>query len=106
MLDDLNKAIELEQVRYNERRRYGAMSGSGSFVTPLEEAAKTAANQEYAKGCIELLHDRLSGKITKEQFDQGLKLLDCAASGARTHGVSLSGIRAPQRRNKQGEEHE
>lgn len=106
MLDDLNKVVELERVRWNERRRYNAAGGDGSFLSPLEQAAKVTANKEYAKGCMDLLRDRLAGRITKEDFDQGLKLLECAVEGARTHGVSLGGIRAPIRRNKQGEEHE
>lgn len=78
MLDDLSKAIEAAKVAANQS---SWRSVETSFTAALEEAARNnkKGDREFVQACTQLLRDKLTGNLKRDQFLQGCDYLDQAA---------------------------
>lgn len=80
--EKFEKAIAEAKLRRNAYR-----GGGGSFVDVLDEAARNnkSADPDFVKACMKLYRDRYDTRrppqerLTAEQFQQGLALLDDVA---------------------------
>lgn len=81
--DFAEKYSEYEQEQCKNRPHGGF--GSANLVKALEHLADksdpTLTNKEFVKERIRLLGLRVSNKLTQEQFEQGLDLINQATKG-------------------------
>lgn len=77
-LSDISKAVDAAKVMANQRAARGYLGG---YEGDLERAAgkNKTVDPEIVRTCIELLKDKLSGRITREQFYQGVELVKQAS---------------------------
>ena len=82
MLDDIEEAVQEARVRDRQRRQVP----SRNQIQMLQDASNAATDpkvKEFSRACIKLLHDKVTGRITKEQFLQGCDMMDRAAIQGR-----------------------
>jgi hypothetical protein len=76
----------LEKIgEYEDRKKrdeIGTRWGSGSMAPigrELEKLAARSPNKEFAKECVKLLNQKIKRKISDQEFEQGVALLEKAA---------------------------
>lgn len=81
MLEDLSRALEEVRVRRNNVLVRDGYASKGTFSDPLEWASRNnkSADTDFVKECLAHLRNKLSGKINKKQFMEGMGVLEQAA---------------------------
>lgn len=80
MLKEISKAVEEAKVRSNSYRQ-----GGNAFANVLGDAVANnqSADPDFVKACMKLYGDRYDprkqNRLTKEQFEEGLQMLDQVA---------------------------
>lgn len=73
----------IDEIEDSKRRNleYSRRGGSGSPVEVLKRVAVTAENKEFARFCVKALEEKLSGRITREQFfNEVMPMIDDTAN--------------------------
>lgn len=71
LFEEISKAVENAKVRRNQNERTGR-----SMIDVLHDASFKSANPDYAKACVKHIRDKLDGKLTPEQWEQGCYYLE------------------------------
>lgn len=100
MVPEIEKALEMAKLELIQ----AAARGNGSPLSVMVDAARvTPADPEFVKGCVKLVRDKFARRLTAEQWEQGVQLIQGVADRICPKERPVRGPQRDWKKNQAGE---